>query len=443
MERIFLNADMFDLKLATECSNAFSDSTGLGCTVLNVKGDILHEAGYGCGCCSICSLIGIDKTDCIESHAYGMSEAERFGGKYIYFCKMGLGCFVSPIAGPMTNAAKVTVGPFRMIDMDDYVSYDLKLCREMSKESIDLILPVLLQIPYVAPHKVHSLSTLLFMSVSFINNVSIANKMLEDQGSGFIQGQISDYILKLKSGEEPMCYPFQIEQELLSSIMESNKPKAQKLLNELLGNILFYLGCDFARIKTRVYELLVLLSRAAIDAGALPEYVFDLSHEFFTRAHSINNIENLCFHLVKIMNQLIDYIFHLEDVKNSDVIRKAVHYMRRNYPRKISLDEVAQVVDLSPSYFSKIFKKEMGCNFNTYMNIVRIGKSIKLLLYEDLELVNIATLVGFEDQSYFTKVFKHITGISPHSFRKNGGRIPTLSVDNQSPYISRNLMKWI
>jgi AraC-like DNA-binding protein len=62
------------------------------------------------------------------------------------------------------------------------------------------------------------------------------------------------------------------------------------------------------------------------------------------------------------------------------------------------------------------------------MNIVRIGKSVKLLLYENLDLVNIAALVGFEDQSYFTKVFKRVTGVSPHSFRKSGGRIPSENI---------------
>jgi len=443
MDKNFPEADMFELKLAIECSNAFSDSTGIGCTVLNANGDILHEAGYGCGKCTICSLVGAERINCIQVHEYGMREAERFGGKYIYFCDMGLGCFVSPIAGQVTSAAKVTVGPFRMIEMDDYVFYDLQTCRNMDKETINLIMPVLEQIPYIHPQKVQSLSTLLFMSVNFINNVSVANQMLEDQGAEFIQGQISDYIFKLKHSEGPVGYPFEIESELLSSIIESNKTKAQQRLNELLGSILFFLGYDFPRIKTRIYELLVLLSRAAIDAGALPEQVFDLSHEFFIKAHNISNIEHLCFHLDKIMNRLIDYIFPLSDMKNGDIIRKAIQYMRRNYPRKISLDEVAQKVGLSSSYFSKIFKKEVGSNFNTYMNTVRISKSIKLLLYEDLELVNIATLVGFEDQSYFTKVFKNMTGISPHSFRKNGGRIPSGAIDPRSTYALRNLHKWV
>lgn len=433
METVYFDSNALDLKLAIECSNAYSNSTGLGCSVLSVNGEILHEVGYGCGRCEICTVAGIDRTNCIQAHAYGMSEAERFGGKYIYFCPMGLSCFVSPIVGQIGSAAKVTVGPFRMIDQEDYIAYDLQECRGMSRNAIDELLPVLNKIPYISPGRVNSLSILLFMAVGFMNNVSATNRMLENQGSEYVQGQISDYIWKLKSGEELPQYPFETERALLSSIAESDKPQAQKLLNELLGHILFSSGGDFARIKTRIYELLVMLSRAAVDAGASPEYAFQLTHEFFTRSQTIHNIETLCFSLTKITNQFIDGIFSVTDVKNVDVIHKAIQYMRRNFSKKVSLDAVAQMVDLSPSYFSKIFKKEVGCNFNTYMNIVRIEKSMKLLLYEDLKLVNIATVVGFEDQSYFTKVFKRMTGISPHHFRKSGGRAQQGYLNPHSP----------
>lgn len=422
MDREYLDSNALDLKLAIECGNAYSASTGLGCTVSTVTGEILHESGYGCNRCDICTVAGRDRSTCMQTHAYGMTEAERFGGKYIYFCPMGLTCFVSPIVGQMGSAAKITVGPFRMVDLEDYISYDLQESLGMDEEIIRTLLPVLEYVPYVFPGQVNSLSILLFMSVGFMNNVSAANRMLDSQNSDYIQGQISEYILELKGGEKLPQYPLETEQEMLSSIVESDKPKAQKLLNELLGHILFFSGGDFARIKTRIYELLVMISRSATDAGASPEYAFHLTHEFFMTSQNVRNIDSLCFMLAKVMNKFIDSIFTFSDIKNVDVIYKALQYMRRNYSQKVSLDMVAQMVDLSPSYFSKVFKKEVGCNFNKYMNILRIEKSKKLLLYDELKLVDIATAVGFEDQSYFTKVFKRMTGVSPHHYRKSGGR---------------------
>jgi AraC-like DNA-binding protein/ligand-binding sensor protein len=415
----------FDLKLAIECSNAYSGSTGLGCMVLGADGEVLHEVGYNCSNCTVCSMMEIDRDGCAKVHAYGTGEAERFGGKYVYFCPIGLNYFVSPIVGLKASAAKVTVGPFLMTDLDDFIDYDLKNLRGMDNEKVKELLPALREIPYVEPSRVNSLSTLLFMAVGFINNVSATNRMLDNQASDFIQGQVNDYIIKLKIGanqEELPQYPFDVERDLLESVTNSDRPKAQRLLNELLGHIFFATGGDFQRIKSRIYELLIMLSRAAVDAGASPEHTFQLTHDFFTKSQDITNIDNLCFSLTKITNKFIESIFAFSDVKNVNVIHKALQFMHQNYYDKVSLSSVSQVVDLTPSYFSKLFKKEMGCNFNVYMNMIRIEKSIALLKNGNLTLSNIATAVGFEDQSYFTKVFKRVTGVSPNHFMRTRGR---------------------
>lgn len=416
-----MTADDFDLTLAIECADAFSKSTGLGCTVSNVKGILLHTTGAGCGNCQICKALNLEKIGCIQAHAYGMTEAERFGGKYIYFCPMGLTCFVSPIMGCVGSAAKITVGPFLMVDLEDYAAFELQHILKLKQEQIQCIIQILGTIPYVPPDKVNALSNLLFMSVSFMNNVSVTNRMLDDQDTDYIQGQVSDYIRSLKTGKGSPQYPLETERKMMDSIEDSDKKTAQRLLNELLGFILFSSGGDLMRIKAQIYELLVLISRAAIDAGAPTEESLHLTQDFFVSTQQIENIDDLCFELAKTMNQLIDNIFSFCNVKNADIMYKAFQCIKENYAQKLTLDNVAKVVHLSPSYFSKMFKLETGETFNRYLNIVRIEKSKKLLLYRQLPIVEIAAMVGFEEQSYFTKVFKRITGMSPCQYRKSGG----------------------
>ena len=82
---------------------------------------------------------------------------------------------------------------------------------------------------------------------------------------------------------------------------------------------------------------------------------------------------------------------------------------------------------MSPTYFSKLFSEEMGCRFTAYLNKVRVEKSKLLLKGSGIPLVDIAGLVGYEDQSYFTKVFKRVTGVSPGKYRESGGRAPASS----------------
>lgn len=414
----------FNLALAKECADAFSSSTGLGCTVSNLSGALLHSTGYSCSACKICSLI--QKTEdarlaCRDAHLYGMMQAERFGGKYIYYCPMGLTCFVSPIMSENEGVALVTAGPLLMVDTDDYLNYDLE---NVSPQTLVQVAKAVKNVPYVSPERVSRMSTMLFMSVGFLNNVAVCNQMLNTQSSDALQGQIGEFIrhLKLENFDSPP-YPLQTERELMQSIIDSDKPNSQRLLNELLGHIFFASGGDFKTIKTRVYELIVLLSRAAIDGGAETAPVLGLNHRYMGEIEKIHSVDELCFWLSAVMNHFTDLVFKFTDIKHIDVIRKAAEYIRKNYAGKITLEEVASFVYLSPSYFSKVFKEEMNCNFNTYLNKVRIEKSKKLLLSNNIKLVDISGGVGFEDQSYFSKVFKKLTGVTPGKYRESRGQL--------------------
>ena len=70
----------FDYQLTQECAQAFYMSTGLGCTVSDCSGTVLHDYGYSCTSCQLCRITNHQKSNCTQAHHYGMLEAERFGG---------------------------------------------------------------------------------------------------------------------------------------------------------------------------------------------------------------------------------------------------------------------------------------------------------------------------------------------------------------------------
>ncbi|MBQ9837856.1 MAG: helix-turn-helix transcriptional regulator, partial [Oscillospiraceae bacterium] len=100
-----------------------------------------------------------------------------------------------------------------------------------------------------------------------------------------------------------------------------------------------------------------------------------------------------------------------------------------NYAKDITLAELADYVGYSHSHFSKVFKEEMGCGFRVYLNELRVEKSKSLLLAGVASLSEICSMCGFEDQSYYCKVFKKVTGVTPDKFRKQGRHI-----DNNKEY---------
>ena len=104
--------------------------------------------------------------------------------------------------------------------------------------------------------------------------------------------------------------------------------------------------------------------------------------------------------------------------KHERIINTVKEYVDRNYLKKISLDDVAKNVYLSPSYLSKLINTHTGHSFRYLVNMARVAEAVRLLENTDMSLSEIAFATGFEDHSYFTKVFKRHTKMNPGEYRK-------------------------
>ena len=413
--------ESYDLKLARECASAFSAACGVGCVVSDADGRVSFERGHSCASCPVCRAAGRRPEDCIKSQIYSTAEAARFGGKYIYFCPMGLSCFVSPILGSQEIRARLTVGPFLMVDRDDYIACDLEDRLGLSGDTLTRTAAALEHVPLIPPEKVTAMSTLLFMAVSFMNNLSAAQRMLAAQGSEAIQGQITAYIQQIKRDNLREPYPFEKEDALLWAIRQNDRQEAHRLLNELLGHMFLTSGGELYYVKNRIYELLVLISRTAIRSGANAEERLRDNDRFLEKLNGIQSFDDLCLWLSTVINEVMDSVFGFTGLRHAGVINQSIQYINTHYDQRLTLDEVAGRVFLSPPYFSRIFKEETGETFTAFLNRVRVERSRELLRHKHLRLADIALLVGFEDQSYFTKVFKKITGMPPLRYRDGLG----------------------
>jgi YesN/AraC family two-component response regulator len=273
--------------------------------------------------------------------------------------------------------------------------------------------------------RVNSLSEILYMLADSLSDQSFTD-LENKKKSEAIQSDIWDQINFLKSyaytSEKYLSYPIEKESRLLDLIEIGDKTGSQEILNEILGHIFFSSGGSIEVMKARVNELVVLLSRAAIKGGADIQQIFGLNYTYLSRINSFRNIDEIAYWLSGIMARFTDQVFNLANVKHADVMYRAIDYVRRNYMKKITLEETAAHVFLSPAYFSRVFKEEMGENFNSYVNMIRVEAARRLLLSDKVPLIDIASMVGFEGQSYFSKVFKKITGLTPGRFREAKGR---------------------
>jgi two-component system response regulator YesN len=92
-------------------------------------------------------------------------------------------------------------------------------------------------------------------------------------------------------------------------------------------------------------------------------------------------------------------------------------YILENYKRDISLDDVSRNVNVSPYYFSKIFKEATGEGFVKYLTAIRIEKAKELLSSTEYSMREICSMCGYSDPNYFSRSFKKNAGITPSDYK--------------------------
>ncbi|MDO4274246.1 MAG: response regulator [Eubacteriales bacterium] len=111
---------------------------------------------------------------------------------------------------------------------------------------------------------------------------------------------------------------------------------------------------------------------------------------------------------------------------SDSILDKAIQYIRDNYARDISLQDVADAAYVSYNYLSTLFTQNLGVNFSVYLSKTRIEKACTLLRRPDSKVAEVAETVGYSNYRYFNHVFKKLTGYTPSEYRRNQDRRPAL-----------------
>lgn len=331
------------------------------------------------------------------THLYGCYEADRWDGKYIYYCPMGFIFIAVTLSASFPEQAMIA-GPLLMGVAEDFTeTYGLPVYATCKVTDLEKVMSGLFRQEDTEADLTKSATT-----NDFLDEIAV-----------FMQESPQNVLEQ---------YPIRLERELQHSIMEKDIPGAKKILNQLLGHIFFETGSNLKKIKVRILELIVMLSRAAIEGGADIERMFALNLHNVELVDQMDSIEQLSVWLTNTMNRYISYVFEFTDIKHVDMIFKVTGYIKENYRKKLTLDAIANHVYLSKSYLSKIFKEETGLSITGYINQVRVEKSKLYLTDRSYSLADIANAVGFDDQSYYTKVFKSLIGVSPGKYRETHGK---------------------
>ena len=160
-------------------------------------------------------------------------------------------------------------------------------------------------------------------------------------------------------------------------------------------------------IRLKVLEFVLWSEHIAYEKGGMT-YQLNIRSDYLPGIMSIEDPERL-----RLQSKRSE--------KSGSVIEEAMRYIRENYNRDISLDEVSREVNISPYYFSKLFKDSTEQNFIEYLTNLRMDKAKELLLTTDSSMKEICSMVGYADPNYFSRTFKKNIGVTPTEYKENKG----------------------
>lgn len=171
-------------------------------------------------------------------------------------------------------------------------------------------------------------------------------------------------------------------------------------------------GCSFTEAKLKLLEVLFLAKRCVAEQEKTLFEGQDMAKGLLVAEDQ----EELRQRFVEAMAGMTQAVV-IRDQEPDGIITKAQEYIRQNFTKDMALEEVAQAVNISPYYFSKLFKEETGVNFTEYLTGLRIETAKALLKNRELSIKQVCLDSGYANPNYFSRIFKKWTGITPTEFR--------------------------
>ena len=215
-------------------------------------------------------------------------------------------------------------------------------------------------------------------------------------------------------------YPVELEEKLFLYVrtgnVEGNRENANQFFDWMVQNY-----ADYPQdIKTKVLEFVMSAEREAFLQGGL-RYGLLYRKDYLDTVLACSSYEELRQWFIRKIVEATRNVTEKKREQNNSVVGKAKEHMKQNFARDLSLEEVAKYVDISPYYFSKLFKEEEGENFIDYLTSLRIAKAKELLHGTEVSIKEVCSEVGYSDPNYFSRIFKKVVGYTPTEYREGAG----------------------
>lgn len=237
----------------------------------------------------------------------------------------------------------------------------------------------------------------------------------------------------LRKEENILRAPYNPELEFYSVIKSGNIEKTKELCKEEFvkkGGLGVLSNNLIQNMRYHYAITIALVARYCIEGGMDVSTSYALSDFYIQKVDLCKSLEEINeLHRVSIL----DYATRMHKLRKDKIcsihVIKCIEYMNEHLHTKIKLTDLAEHVKLNSSYLSRLFKEETGVSINEYIRQMKIDAAKNMLIYSDFSASQIASILAFSDQSYFTEVFHKQVGLTPKQYKDMHYREIDFAVD--------------
>lgn len=213
------------------------------------------------------------------------------------------------------------------------------------------------------------------------------------------------------------------EPSLLASIRRGDRREATRIINLLLVHI-YSAGAERSELlKGLLLELIVMMSRAAVEAGAAQSEVLGMRFRHLTELAAIDDDEHLAGWLRESLVRIFEAVERHQDTALPAIVSRALKIIREESGSALTRAQVARKAGVSAAHLAELLQDRTGRSFTELLREARIDRACDLLRNTELSVAAIASECGFCDQSYFTHVFQRLKKATPKQYRERDAGI--------------------
>lgn len=209
------------------------------------------------------------------------------------------------------------------------------------------------------------------------------------------------------------------EEHMLSdSLRGLDEKRAKELIDQIFRKIRER-GMSYEQVKNMAVRQ-VIVSLQEVESNGLDfQDILGRNASILDELNNCRIMNDIQIWMREFMEKLIQQLKAMKNYSYSSVVATAIQYIADNYQQEIRVEQIADLVYVTPNYFSRIFYQETGVHFVDYLNQYRLKKAKLLLQDKKRKTYEIAELCGYQNYKYFSFIFKKYEKCSPRQYREN------------------------